>query len=257
MKALTAAQMREVDRLTIERGIPGLILMENAAHRVAEILERLFSPLPSRRIAVFCGKGNNGGDGLAIARLLHVRFHPAALHVVLAAPPEELRGDAAANFRMLEAAGVIAVLEITAEMQRATVVVDALLGTGLEGPAHDRALDLIREINAGFPAAKIVAVDVPSGMESDRPQSDGEFVRAHHTVTFTAPKICHVLAPSCDQMGALHVVPIGSPAELYDHDPSLFLSLSEPSTFAHLLRPRPLESNKGGYGHPLVIAGAR
>ena len=257
MKALTASQMREVDRLTVERGIPALILMENAAHRVVEILERFFAPLSAQRIVVFCGKGNNGGDGLAIARLLHVRFHPAALHVVLSAPVEELKGDAAANLHMLDAAGITAVFETTAEMRRATIVVDALLGTGLEGPARGRPLDLIREINAGFPAAKIVAVDVPSGMESDRPQLAGEFVRAHHTVTFTAPKICHVLAPSCDQMGELHIVPIGSPASLYDHDPSIFLSLSEPSAFAHLFHPRPLESNKGRYGHALVVAGAR
>ncbi len=257
MKALTAAQMRKVDRITIERGIPGLILMENAAHRVVETLERLFPPLSAQRIVVFCGKGNNGGDGLAIARLLHIRFHPRALHVVLAAPLEEFKGDAAENFRMLEAVGVNAVLESTADMQRATIVVDALLGTGLEGPARGKTLDLVREINAGFPAAKIVAVDVPSGIRSDHPQFDGEFVLAHHTVTFTAPKICHVLAPSCDRMGEIHIVPIGSPAAFFERDASIFLSLSEPSAFAHLLRPRPLESNKGRYGHALVIAGAR
>ena len=97
MKVLTAAEMREVDRRTMEAGIPGLVLMENAAHRVVEFLAERFAPLRAQRIAVLCGKGNNGGDGLAIARLLHVRFDPAALHVVLFANPAELRGDAAAN----------------------------------------------------------------------------------------------------------------------------------------------------------------
>src|SRR5882672_4117690 len=101
MKVLTAAQMREVDRLTIERGIPGVVLMENAGHRVVEFLASRFSPLSAQRIAVICGKGNNGGDGMVVARQLFTRFHPRALHVVLTADPAELTGDAAANFRML------------------------------------------------------------------------------------------------------------------------------------------------------------
>src|SRR5690349_5690045 len=105
MKVLTAAEMREVDRLTIEAGIPGIVLMENAAHRVVEFLAERFAPLRSQRVLVLCGKGNNGGDGLAIARQLHTRFHPEALDVVLLCDPAELKGDAAANYRMLEFCG--------------------------------------------------------------------------------------------------------------------------------------------------------
>src|SRR6266480_1251643 len=105
MKVLTAAQMREVDRLTIEAGIPGSVLMENAGHRVVEFLEERFAPLRGQRIAILCGKGNNGGDGLVIARQLHSRFSPEALHVVLFARSEDLKGDAATGFRMLIAAG--------------------------------------------------------------------------------------------------------------------------------------------------------
>src|SRR5437773_6247239 len=101
MKVLTAAQMREVDRRTIELGIPGIVLMENAGDRVVEFLAEKFAPLSSQRIVVLCGKGNNGGDGLVVARQLYTRFHPAALHVVLFAQPEELKGDAAQNLRML------------------------------------------------------------------------------------------------------------------------------------------------------------
>ncbi len=87
MKVLTAAQMREVDRRTAEMGIPGIVLMENAGHRVVEFLAERFAPLPAQRIVVLCGKGNNGGDGMVIARQLHTRFHPQALHVVLLGPP--------------------------------------------------------------------------------------------------------------------------------------------------------------------------
>ena len=105
MKILTAAEMREVDRRTIEAGIPGIVLMENAGHRVVEFLAERFDPLADQRIVVLCGKGNNGGDGLVIARQLFTRFAPHSLHVVLLAEPGELKGDAAANLAMLLAAG--------------------------------------------------------------------------------------------------------------------------------------------------------
>src|SRR5882724_8367112 len=105
MKVLTAAEMREVDRRTIERGIPGLILMENAAMRVVEFMAARLSPLAGQRIVVICGKGNNGGDGLAVARQLYTRFRPRALDVVLKSDPAELKVDAAENLRMLTASG--------------------------------------------------------------------------------------------------------------------------------------------------------
>src|SRR3954471_21549414 len=105
MIVLTAAQMREVDRQTIERGIPGLVLMENAGHRVVEFLERRYTPLSRQRIVVFCGKGNNGGDGFVIARQLLTRFRPERLDVVIAASADELSGDAAANYRMWRLVG--------------------------------------------------------------------------------------------------------------------------------------------------------
>lgn len=257
MKILTAAQMREVDRKTIELGIPGLILMENAGHRVIEFLVEKFAPLDRHRVVVLCGKGNNGGDGFVVARQLHTRFRMKGLEVVLAANPEELRGDAAGNFRMLKAAGCSTTEEITPEMRRATIVVDALLGTGLSGPAKSRSAELIHEINTGFPDARIVAIDIPSGLESDSGKSSGESVHAHYTVTFTAPKMCQVLSPACESCGELRIAQIGSPPELYEQDNSIYLSLSEPRLFQHLFHPRPSESNKGLYGHVLVIAGAR
>lgn len=254
MKILTAAEMREVDRLTIERAIPGLVLMENAAHRVVEAMAAHFSPLSSQRIAVLCGKGNNGGDGFAIARQLFTRLHPAALHVVLLAAPEELQGDAAANFRMLGFCGCPIEREIPAAARNATLVVDALLGTGISGAATGRMLDAIREINTGFPLAQVVAVDIPSGMPSDSGDPTGEFARADLTVTFTAPKHAHALAPNCNHIGKLVVGPIGSPASLYE---SVKLDLLEPSMFRALLQPRPPEGHKGTFGHVLIVAGSR
>ena len=254
MKVLTAAEMREVDRRTIEAGIPGIVLMENAGHRVVEFLAERFAPLGEQRIVVLCGKGNNGGDGLVIARQLHTRFAPAALHVVLLADPAELKGDAAANYKMLLAAGGTVEREIPAEARTATLVVDALLGTGVSGAATGRMLEGIREINTGFPLAAVVAVDIPSGMPSDSGEPSGEFARADYTVTFTAPKVAQAMPPNCDHIGELIVGAIGSPPELYA---DAQLELVEPAMFRELLAPRVPAGHKGTYGHVLVVAGSR
>jgi hydroxyethylthiazole kinase-like uncharacterized protein yjeF len=256
MKVLTAAQMREVDRRTIELGIPGIVLMENAGHRVVEVLAETFPKLAAERLVILCGKGNNGGDGLVVARQLFTRFRPAMLEVVLLAAPEDLKGDAAANLRMFEACGGRVTHEITPAMQTASIVVDALLGTGINGPATGRMLEAIRAINSGFPLAKVVAVDIPSGMPSDSAKPAGEMARADYTVTFTAPKVAQALGPNCDAVGELRVEAIGSPPELYETDECIFLSLVEPGMFRTLLDPRARDSNKGRYGHVLVIAGS-
>jgi len=253
MRVLTAAEMRDVDQRTIEMGIPGIVLMENAGNRVVEFLERRFAPLATQRIAILCGKGNNGGDGFVIARQLFTRVRPRALHAVLLADPAELKGDAAANYRMLEVCGCPVHREIPAEARCASLVLDALLGTGISGPATGRMLEGIREINSGFPLAKVVAVDIPSGMPSDLPAPVGEFARAEATVTFTTPKLGMVLPPNCDHTGELIVGPIGSPESLYDHAP---ISLVEPAMFRSLLAPRPRSGHKGTFGHVLVIGGS-
>jgi hydroxyethylthiazole kinase-like uncharacterized protein yjeF len=257
MKVLTAAQMRDVDRRTMELGIPGLILMENAGHRVVEFLGSKFDPLDQQRIVVLCGKGNNGGDGMVVARQLHTRIKPRRLDVALTADPGELQGDAAENYRMLRVCGCPVAAGLRPEMREATIVIDALLGTGLKGPAAGESLALIREINSGFPRAKIVALDIPSGLGSDSGAIPGESVRADYTVTFTAPKVGQVLPPACDQVGELHVCPIGSPASLFEDDDSIFLSLVEPGMFRGLLQARMPGSHKGDFGHVLVVGGSR
>jgi hydroxyethylthiazole kinase-like uncharacterized protein yjeF len=258
MKILTSAQMRDVDRRTAELGIPNIILMENAGHRVVEFLEREYAPLKKQRIVVVCGKGNNGGDGLVVARQLFTRIKPNYLRVVLAANPDEMRGDALANYKMLEACGCSVGFEITEEMRVATLVIDAVLGTGLEGPAKGKAAEMIEAINDHFSVAQVVAVDVPSGAASDSGELPGQVVvRAKHTVTFTALKPCLVLSPACELAGKVHVAQIGSPPELYEKDDTIWLSVSEPEDFAALFKPRVADSNKGLYGHVLVIAGGR
>jgi ADP-dependent NAD(P)H-hydrate dehydratase / NAD(P)H-hydrate epimerase len=216
MKVLTAQQMREADRRTIEQGIPGDVLMARAGTKVVEFLEAEFSPLSRQRVVIFCGTGNNGGDGLVVGRLLKTRV--ASLQVVRAADtPGPVDRDA-------------------------TIVIDALLGTGFREPVEGRSADLIATINQQFPRAKVVAVDIPSAMQ----------VRADFTVTFAAPKAEMVLDPRASNAGKLVVADIGIPAEYLQSD----LELSEPRDFAPLFQPRERDANKGDYGHVLVVGGA-
>jgi NAD(P)H-hydrate epimerase len=256
MKILTAAEMREVDRLTIERGIPGLILMENAGSRVVDVLRETFAPLSEQRVVVICGKGNNGGDGFAIARQLFTRALCRQLTVIEFFEPELLSGDAQANRQMLEACGCPVLNELPNEANLATVVVDAILGTGLAGAANGPALRAIRLINNRFPLAKVVAVDIPSGLPPDATNPTGEFVRADYTVTFTAAKRSQCLSPSYEFMGKLVVAPIGTPEALCATNPNFRLSQTTPDDIRHLFSRRIRNSNKGMYGHVLVAGGS-
>ena len=256
MKVLTAAEMREVDRLTIERGIPGLILMENAGSRVVDFLCEAFSPLRQHRVTVVCGKGNNGGDGFAVARQLSTRKLCAELTVIELFDPASLKGDAAANRRMLDACGCPVVRGLPDERSLATVVIDAVLGTGLKGPAEGPALEAIRGMNQLFPLAKKVAVDIPSGLPSDKAEPNGEFVHADYTVTFTAPKPSQVLSPIYEHVGKLIVYPIGTPDELCAASPDFKLNLTTEKDLRGLFDKRPPNSNKGMYGHVLVVGGS-
>jgi hydroxyethylthiazole kinase-like uncharacterized protein yjeF len=249
MKVLTSEQMREVDRLTVEDGVPSIALMENAAHRVVEEMVREFDPIDRQNIVILCGKGNNGGDGLAIARLLH-EYNVQRLRVVLAADPAEFTGDAAANLKRVAELGIHPVFEVPAklrERREVNVVVDALLGTGLKGPPMGRTAELIASTRE-FPQAKIVAVDLPSGLGGG-----GDCVRADITVTFTAPKVEHYLAAGAeDNVGRLVVSQIGTPPWLIPGG----LEVSSPGDFRHLFRPRKRDAHKGDFGHVLVVGGA-
>lgn len=256
MKVLTAAEMREVDRKTIERGIPGLILMENAGNRVVDFLLETFSPLSQKRVVVVCGKGNNSGDGFVIARQLFTRRLCGELSVFELFDPQNLNGDAAANRSMLDACGCPVVRGVPDTVNPAEIVVDAVLGTGLAGPARGEAENAIRIINTRFPLAKRVAVDIPSGLPSDTGLPAGEYVHADFTVAFVAPKQTQVLSPSYDRVGRLNVAAIGTPADLCQDNPNLKLNLTVPADIQPLFVPRPCNSNKGMYGHVLVVGGS-
>ena len=265
-RILTARQMREADRLTIEEhGVPGMTLMENAGGRVYKLLDRRFAPLGEHHIVILCGKGNNGGDGLVVARKIAAGHAGQRLDVVLFGEPGRLRPDAAANYQALLDIDIQPTIVTDAEKWRellprlegSTLVVDALLGTGMRGAAEGLYADVIGDLNTRFPRAQVVAVDMPSGMPPDTGEPAGPSVRAGHTVTFTAPKPSQVFPPNCFQAGALTVAHIGTAASVIESIPNLQLGLVEARDFASLFVPRPPASHKGDYGHLLVIGGSR
>jgi ADP-dependent NAD(P)H-hydrate dehydratase / NAD(P)H-hydrate epimerase len=262
MKILTAAEMQRIDRLTTEQyGVPSLTLMENAGRAVVEYLDERFPPLDAHKILILCGHGNNGGDGMVVARLLRERgFQP---RVVLFSEPQKLKGDAAANFERLAASGppefaadLAAWQNLKPQVDDATLLIDALLGTGLSKPLEGFLLGVVRDINNGFPRAQVVAVDLPSGVSADTGELLGESVRAHASVTFTAPKLAHVFPPACERVGEWLVKPIGTPREALDQDSALALNLTCPRDLSWVVRPRKAEAHKGNFGHVLILAGS-
>jgi hydroxyethylthiazole kinase-like uncharacterized protein yjeF len=270
MKALTAAEMREVDHLSTERcGIPSLQLMENAGKAVFDYLRASFGDSAASHSAVLCGKGNNGGDGFVLARLLQEAGLKPTIY--LFAESETVRGDAAENLLRLKKAG--AEVRIITDLTRwesarsgvtnSRVIVDALLGTGLKGKVEGLYAAVIRDINkisrdatAIHPEA-ILAVDTPSGLPSDAESSQGPVLQAHATVTFTAPKLGQLISNDASSCGRLHVRQIGSPQELIEEVGKSKVRWIEPGEFQNLPLVRRPDSNKGNFGHVLLAAGSR
>ncbi len=269
MKILTTAQVREADRLTTERcGISSLQLMEHAANAVVKHLD-MDSPSPNsknekRSFLVLCGKGNNGGDGLALARLLHER--KAKVAVILAAGVESLSPETTVQWqRWQRCEAPTAVVRDEAEwaprrsmLSEATDVVDALLGTGIRGPVKGLMKSVIEDVGRlwreTWSKPRIIAVDIPSGLPADAPLTEGVAVRAHCTITFTAPKLGLLLRPNIEYVGRLACESIGTPAALL---PEADLHWIEPLEFRDLPLQRPGDAHKGNFGHVLIVAGSR
>jgi NAD(P)H-hydrate epimerase len=252
--------MRELDRLAIDDyGIPGVILMENAGMQVVRILSQEFPDLQSWRVAVLCGRGNNGGDGFVIARYLHAMG--TAVSVFMMGDPGEMRGDAGTHLEILRRVGVVPEVVRTSEAARAVgtrlgaydILVDALLGTGLNTEVTGAFRDLIAAMNAA--GRFIVAVDIPSGLSADVGTLMGEHVHADLTVTMALPKRGLLLYPAAEHVGRLVVVDIGFPAALREHHAPRCQVL-EPDAVAAQLRPRSADSHKGTFGHVLIVAGS-
>ena len=264
MKILTAHQMRNIDRRAISRyHVSGLVLMENAGRAVVEhLLESLGDELDDANVAVVCGKGNNGGDGLVVARHLH--GFGVTPTVFLVARRDDVEGDPAANLRILDALPVPIHEVIDSNHWRDLadgenpldtfdVVVDALLGTGLKGRVRGDYATIVGDINES--GAHVVAVDIPSGLSGGRATVAGAAVQADATVTFMAPKIPHLFPPAESFCGELVVAGIGIPDEAVE-DEGVWLEWVDEDTLAGRLPPRDDDSHKGDFGHVLVVGGS-
>jgi ADP-dependent NAD(P)H-hydrate dehydratase / NAD(P)H-hydrate epimerase len=254
MKIVTAAEMREIDRATSERfGVPSLTLMENAGAAIsAHALERYGN---ARTIAVLCGKGNNGGDGFVAARHLHEKGKH--VQVVVLTDPAELKGDAATMFGKLPVSATIVRSTEDLKSDRvqaafaADLYLDAILGTGFKPPVSGLYASAIEMMNTAH--VPVIAVDIPSGADADRMTSQqGIIARADSIVTFTAPRPAHIFGSLTE--GPTCVAPIGSPDEAIVS--ALNFNVITPRDFAGLIAPRRADSNKGLYGHVLVIGGS-
>ena len=263
MKILTAVQMAEVDRLTTERYLmPSILLMENAGRSFADELAKACPGLCSKDILIFCGRGNNGGDGFVVARYLALRG--ASPSIFLFAEPDKLRGDALANWEIARAMGLpITVLPTVAsarshlrKVPAPDVIVDALFGTGLSKPIGPDFRPIVEWINKASSDAMVAAVDIPSGLLADSASIPGPAVKAHLTVTFSALKLAHVLPPAADLSGKVVLVPIGSPPALFEN-PEYRLNLIDAEQVRKSLPRRARDSHKGSFGHVYVVAGSR
>ena len=260
MRVTTAAEMRELDRSAIETyGIPGVVLMENAGAQVARILWQEYPALQAQRVAVLCGRGNNGGDGFVLARYLHTMG--VSVSVFIIGDPGGIHGDAAAHLDMLRRVGVAPEAVQTPESAQAVgarlaeyqLLIDALLGTGVKAEVSGVFRLIIAAMNAA--GRPIVAVDMPSGLSADVGTFLGEHVRADLTVTMALPKRGLLLYPAAEHVGRLVAVDIGFPTAVREHT-VVRCHVLEAQAIAAQLQRRSADTHKGTYGHVLIVAGS-
>ena len=260
MLLVTAAEMQEMDRLTIaSHGIPGLELMENAGKGAARVLLARFADRLKAGVGIICGKGNNGGDGFVIARYL--ADQGIRVTVYLLAKTSAVKGDAAANLKRLSPPSV-PVIEIPDEkvfsqsisgLDQHGLLVDAILGTGLSSTVRGFFKTVIDYLNQS--PTPVFAVDVPSGLDADTGQPCGTCVRAQATATFALPKIGHFIYPGAEYTGRLEIIDIGIPdAVVQTVRPKQHLLTAQ--WIRSRWQPRSADTHKGRTGHLLVVAGS-
>lgn len=261
MKVATAEQMQELDRKAIELyGIPGIVLMENAGRGAAEVILDSFPDLKTRKIAIIAGKGNNGGDGLVIARyLLNQGMN---VKVYLLTDPKSLRGEAETNFNIFHRMrGEIVSLpsskdyiKAKRELERFDLLVDGIFGTGLDAEVRGYYREVIEHLNTL--QKPMVAIDVPSGLDVNTGRPLGAAIRASLTITFGLPKIGHLIPPGLDYVGKLKVIDIGLPKRLLEEEKIPTYLLEKVEIQKGLSRPKHPDPHQGDHGHLLVIAGS-
>jgi NAD(P)H-hydrate epimerase len=257
---VTAEEMAEMDRTAIQGlGIPGVVLMENAGRGATEVMHRYFADLGEKRVVVLAGGGNNGGDGFVIARHLWQKRVETA--VCCLKKKETYKGDAKINLEIIEKLGVPieeytdseSFTSLKEKLVGADVVVDAILGTGLNSPVRGFYREIIDLVNGlGLP---VLAVDLPSGLSATSGLPLGTCIHATVTATFGLPKVGQLVTPGCTHVGDLEVVDIGLPRNVTESPdpPCLWLQAED---LAGVVSVRNIASHKGSFGHVLVVGGS-
>ncbi|MDF2441730.1 MAG: ADP-dependent NAD(P)H-hydrate dehydratase / NAD(P)H-hydrate epimerase [Abditibacteriota bacterium] len=279
MKIFTAEQIREFDRVAVEEyKIPSIVLMENAALRVVEFLEMKFAPLKGKRVAVLCGKGNNGGDGFAVAR--HLNAAGCEVWMITLADKTELKGDARINYQSLSGIPRAQLSEVEAEygfsqrglfyevkindhtqfkllrMVNFSVVIDALLGTGARGEIKaDFTYALVLAQVLGEWKTPLVALDIPSGLDAQSGQAAQVTPQADYTVTFAAPKRGMFVRDGLEKCGEIWIGDIGTPPAQMQQTQTGSNALTRECAQS-LLPQRSLDAHKGSAGRAVVIGGS-
>ncbi len=273
MKVVTATEMRQIDQDTIEGiGIPGIVLMETAGSAIVRAIERHYPTC--QRIGIFAGKGNNGGDGIVIARqLAHIGRD---VHLFLVSPQESFTGEAQTNLQIakrltasfgLQAApksglqieeiltgtGFYGTGTVPTTLASCELLIDAILGTGLRGAVRDPIATIINAINR-LPTP-VLSVDLPSGLDADTGHPLGTCIQADRTVTIGLPKRGLLMHPGAELTGKLEIADIGFPAQVVDAQ-DIKVNWTSATQAAQWMPPRPLSSHKGSYGRVLVVAGS-
>ncbi len=260
MKVVTSEIMRSLDKKTAESfGVKSIVLMENAGRSVAQTITKEFDAQAKNGIVVFCGKGNNGGDGFVASRhLINKGYH---VDVIFFGKKEELSEDASINYTALSRiTDVIHELKDISEFGKTDInlkerglIIDALLGTGIKGNVKEPYAGAINLINSsGLP---VVAVDIPSGIDADTGAVAGITVRAKKTITFGLAKIGLVVYPGAEFAGDVEVVDISIPLRLIKQT-YIPYTLLDCNYINSIVRSRSYATNKGDYGHTLIIAGS-
>ena len=257
MKVVTAAEMRQIDQDTIEGiGIPGIVLMETAGSAIVRAIEQHYPTC--HRIGIFVGKGNNGGDGIVIARQLVHAGHDVNLFLV--SPQESFTGEACTNLQIAKNLGLWikevltdAELKSDADIANCELLIDAIFGTGLRGAVRDPIASVINTINSL--RTPILSVDLPSGLDANTGHPLGTCVQADRTVTIGLPKRGLLVHPGAEFAGKLEVVDIGFPEQVIDAQ-GIKVNWTTPTQVSQWVPPRPPASHKGTYGRVLVVAGS-
>jgi NAD(P)H-hydrate epimerase len=254
MEVLTAEQMTNADKKTIEElKIPSIVLMENAAKSAFYIFKEL--EIKKNTIAVIIGKGNNGGDGLAISRyLIDYGYN---IYIYMLSSGETLQGDSLVNYNILKnyPSRIIDLNEISTnelDFSKYDVIFDAIFGTGLNKPVDGFYKEIIQKINLS--GAKVIAIDIPSGLSGNTFNIIGEHVKADYTITFCRPKIPHVMFPARKYCGKIYVTDISIPDFIVTSIENLISLITLESL--PQLKIRALDSHKGHFGHAVIIGGS-